>query len=165
MDWCISKFEPEATNCKPCLFQGAHSITGSGTAVYTCTAHCVQTHTTASMVSPRRPRLLIVVAHTLIIKRFVPPQLDTEKSNIMNSENTTLFLVSCFQYIFAGIVLSVGPPFRQPMRNNCKLYPTKKTKSHIDFLQCPSLSQSLRLFYFLHTCSSTRAPGWSISCN
>lgn len=49
---------------------------------------------------------------------FIPPQLDTQKSNIKNSENTTLFLISCFQYIFSGIVLSVGPPFRQSMRNN-----------------------------------------------
>lgn len=49
---------------------------------------------------------------------FIPPQLDTEKSNVENSENTTLFLVSCFQYIFSGIVQSIGPPFRQTMRNN-----------------------------------------------
>ena len=57
----------------------------------------------------------------LMITRFIPPQLDTQKSNIKNSENTTLFLISCFQYIFSGVVLSVGPPFRQSMRNNCKL--------------------------------------------
>ena len=56
----------------------------------------------------------------LMITRFIPPQLDTEKSNIKNSENTTLFLISCFQYIFSGVVLSVGPPFRQSMRKNCK---------------------------------------------
>ncbi|MCJ1461071.1 hypothetical protein MMC28_011453, partial [Mycoblastus sanguinarius] len=49
---------------------------------------------------------------------FIPPKLDTEQSNIVNSENTTLFLISCLQYIFSGIVLSVGPPFRQSMRNN-----------------------------------------------
>ncbi|KAL6713089.1 hypothetical protein ACLMJK_009210 [Lecanora helva] len=49
---------------------------------------------------------------------FKPPHLDKEKSNIVNSENTTLFLVSCFQYVFSGVVLSVGPPFRQTMRNN-----------------------------------------------
>ena len=53
--------------------------------------------------------------------RFIPPQLDTQKSNIRNSENTTLFLISCFQYIFSGIVLSVGPPFRQSTQNNGKL--------------------------------------------
>jgi cation-transporting P-type ATPase 13A2 len=51
--------------------------------------------------------------------RFIPPHLDREKSNIENSENTTLFLVSCYEYILSGIVLSVGPPFRQSMAHNC----------------------------------------------
>jgi len=54
------------------------------------------------------------------VYRFKPPKLNTEKSNIKNSENTTLFNVSCFQYVLSGIVLSVGPPFRQSMRNNRK---------------------------------------------
>ena len=64
-------------------------------------------------------------------KRFIPPQLDTQKSNIRNSENTTLFLISCFQYIFSGIVLSIGPPFRQSMRNNRKLV-TVTVERHTD---------------------------------
>lgn len=51
---------------------------------------------------------------------FIPPHLDKDKSNIENSENTTLFLVSTFEYILSGVVLSVGPPFRQAMSNNCK---------------------------------------------
>ena len=46
--------------------------------------------------------------------------MDREKSNVENSENTTLFLVSCYEYILSGIVLSVGPPFRQSMAHNCK---------------------------------------------
>lgn len=54
--------------------------------------------------------------------RFQPPRVDLEKSNIENSENTALFLVSCFQYIFMGVVLSVGPPFRKPMRSNGKRF-------------------------------------------
>ncbi|KAF8859586.1 P-type ATPase-like protein [Acephala macrosclerotiorum] len=49
---------------------------------------------------------------------YIPPHLDREKSNIMNSQNTTLFLVSCFEYILSGIVLNVGPPFRQSMAHN-----------------------------------------------
>ncbi|KAK6952288.1 hypothetical protein Daesc_006823 [Daldinia eschscholtzii] len=36
----------------------------------------------------------------------------------LNSENTTLFLVSCFEYIFIGVVLNAGRPFRQPMTQN-----------------------------------------------
>lgn len=49
---------------------------------------------------------------------FEPPRLDLEKSNIENSENTALFLLSCFQYVLMSVVLSVGPPFRKPMRSN-----------------------------------------------
>ncbi|KAG9877897.1 hypothetical protein KCU94_g21845, partial [Aureobasidium melanogenum] len=49
---------------------------------------------------------------------YQPPILDKEHSNSENSQNTTLFLVSCFQYILSAIVLSVGPPFRQSMTQN-----------------------------------------------
>ncbi|KNG82285.1 putative P-type ATPase [Aspergillus nomiae NRRL 13137] len=49
---------------------------------------------------------------------FKPPEIDLDNSNIENSENTALFLVSCFQYTLASVVLSVGPPFRKPMRSN-----------------------------------------------
>ncbi|RLL97324.1 hypothetical protein CFD26_102194 [Aspergillus turcosus] len=49
---------------------------------------------------------------------FQPPKIDLDNSNIKNSENTALFLISIFQYIFTSIVLSVGPPFRMPMRAN-----------------------------------------------
>ncbi|EFX01083.1 p-type ATPase [Grosmannia clavigera kw1407] len=49
---------------------------------------------------------------------FVPPVVDPDKSNIKNSENTALFLVSCFEYIFSGVVLNAGPPFRQSLWRN-----------------------------------------------
>lgn len=52
--------------------------------------------------------------------RYIPPQLNPDKSNPKNSENTALFLVSCFEYVFIGVVLSAGKPFRQPMNQNCK---------------------------------------------
>ncbi|CZT46197.1 related to cation translocating ATPases [Rhynchosporium secalis] len=51
---------------------------------------------------------------------FIPPHLDKTRSNIENSENTSLFLVSCFEYTLSGIVMSVGPPFRQSMSHNRK---------------------------------------------
>jgi cation-transporting P-type ATPase 13A2 len=54
------------------------------------------------------------------VSRFIPPYIDPEKPNIKNSENTALFLVSCFEYIFIGIVLNAGRPFRQPMTQNCQ---------------------------------------------
>jgi cation-transporting P-type ATPase 13A2 len=51
---------------------------------------------------------------------FIPPMINPEKSNVENSENTTLFLTSCFEYIFAGVVLNAGRPFRQSALQNCK---------------------------------------------
>lgn len=57
------------------------------------------------------------------VSRFIPPYVDPEKSNIKNSENTALFLVSCFEYIFIGVVLNAGRPFRQPMTQNCEHFP------------------------------------------
>lgn len=52
---------------------------------------------------------------------YIPPHLDKEKSNIRNSGNTVLFLLSCFEYIFSGIVLCAGPPFRQAWYQNLPL--------------------------------------------
>ncbi|RKF82377.1 putative cation-transporting ATPase [Golovinomyces cichoracearum] len=49
---------------------------------------------------------------------FIPPHLDKGEANIINSENTVLFLLSCFEYILSGIVLSVGPPFQQTWTRN-----------------------------------------------
>jgi len=49
---------------------------------------------------------------------YIPPTLDKEKSNVDNSQNTALFLVSCYQYTLSGVVLSVGPPFRQSLATN-----------------------------------------------
>jgi cation-transporting ATPase 13A2 len=51
-------------------------------------------------------------------KFYVPPFVDPEHSQSTNSENTTLFLVSCYQYILSAIVLSVGKPFRKSMADN-----------------------------------------------
>jgi cation-transporting ATPase 13A2 len=49
---------------------------------------------------------------------YIPPKLNKQKSNTDNSQNTALFLVSCYQYILSGVVLSVGPPFRESMTKN-----------------------------------------------
>ncbi|KAI1940234.1 hypothetical protein LOZ39_003598 [Ophidiomyces ophidiicola] len=51
-------------------------------------------------------------------KWYIPPKLNLNDTSIENSQNSALFLVSCFQYIFAGLILSVGRPFRQPMTSN-----------------------------------------------
>ncbi|KAJ5466756.1 cation-transporting ATPase [Penicillium diatomitis] len=77
------------------------------------------------VLTPLLGQIIMVVLGQLVIFKtvqmqpwYLPPQLDVDKSNIQNSENTSLFLFSCFQYIFTSVVLSVGPPFRQPMTKN-----------------------------------------------
>ncbi|OAX83464.1 hypothetical protein ACJ72_02182 [Emergomyces africanus] len=49
---------------------------------------------------------------------YVPPRRILDDTNVKNSQNTALFLLSCFEYIFSGPVISVGRPFRQPMTSN-----------------------------------------------
>lgn len=60
------------------------------------------------------------------MSRYHAPAVHKNKSNIHNSENTVLFELSNFQYIYGGFVLSTGKPFRQPVLQNCKSHvPTR----------------------------------------
>ena len=51
-------------------------------------------------------------------KWYIAPVIDKNHSNSLNSQNTALFLTSCFQYILSAVVLSVGKPYREPMSRN-----------------------------------------------
>lgn len=51
---------------------------------------------------------------------YQPPEVGHDKPSIENSENTALFLSSCFEYIFSGILLNAGPPYRQNNTKNCE---------------------------------------------
>ncbi|KAF2422106.1 P-type ATPase-like protein [Tothia fuscella] len=85
---------------------------------------------TASLVSrkvliPLLGQIFITVMAQLIafeyVQRqswYVPPVLDRKHSNSENSQDTTLFLLSCYLYILWAVVLSVGRPFREPMSGN-----------------------------------------------
>ncbi|CCG84260.1 protein of unknown function [Taphrina deformans PYCC 5710] len=64
--------------------------------------------------------LLQALVYVLVQEQpwYVPPTHHTDEPNIVNSDNTVLFLLSLFQYAFIAIILSVGPPYRQPMYKN-----------------------------------------------
>ncbi|KAK5166268.1 uncharacterized protein LTR77_008529 [Saxophila tyrrhenica] len=82
---------------------------------------------------------------------YQPPVIDRDHSNSHNSENTTLFLLSCYQYILSAIVLSVGPPFRQSMRHNLPfvitMFVALAISSYMLFDPAPWLYKLMELTY------------------
>lgn len=63
---------------------------------------------------------LQAVAYIIVQQQpwYIPPAGNTDEPNIESSDNTVLFLFSLFQYTLVAIILSVGPPYRQPMWRN-----------------------------------------------
>ncbi|PWN25160.1 hypothetical protein BDZ90DRAFT_281756 [Jaminaea rosea] len=59
--------------------------------------------------------------YTTIQPWYTDPTVDPDELNVVNPINTTLFLVSIFQYILVAAVFSVGPPYRKPMYTNAWL--------------------------------------------
>ena len=55
------------------------------------------------------------------MRRFQPIIPDPDGDNILCYENGAMFLFSNFQYIILAVILSNGPPYRQPFYCNCKL--------------------------------------------
>ncbi|KAF9529431.1 P-type ATPase [Crepidotus variabilis] len=53
---------------------------------------------------------------------YTPPPaqmlLENNKLESLNFENSSLFLISCFQYILVAAVFSIGPPYRKSMWTN-----------------------------------------------
>lgn len=109
---------PKTADRQLSVSQSPHTVVGPSRHMHPRPISRIYNSAATALVRAIPP--LLVDASYQPIYRFIPPVLDTEKSNIENSENTTLFLLSCFQYILSGIVLSVGPPFRQSMTRNCE---------------------------------------------
>ncbi|KAF3908733.1 hypothetical protein AA313_de0203996 [Arthrobotrys entomopaga] len=93
---------------------------------------------------------------------YIPPVVDPDKSNILNSQNTSLFLASGYQYILASVILSVGPPFRKPMSQNFPYVVTifvalsivtylllDPARSIMDFIELTEMSFSFKLVIIL----------------
>ncbi|KAF4983077.1 hypothetical protein FZEAL_1424 [Fusarium zealandicum] len=49
---------------------------------------------------------------------YIPPEVHRDEPSIKNSQNTALFLFSCFEYILSGVILNAGRPFRQRTTQN-----------------------------------------------
>ncbi|ORX82959.1 hypothetical protein K493DRAFT_240394 [Basidiobolus meristosporus CBS 931.73] len=93
---------------------------------------------------------------------YLPPTEFTSAKNVRNFENTSLFLISCFQYILTAIVFNVGPPYRRSMFSNrpfvitifillifsvyIVMYPSKVIMNILDLLGVP-LSYRLNLLF------------------
>ncbi|CCF46613.1 membrane protein [Colletotrichum higginsianum] len=75
---------------------------------------------------------------------YIPPRIEHDKSNIKNSDNTVLFLVSCFEYILAGVVLNAGPPFREKAVKNWPFLATIATTLLITLYMILGPARSVR---------------------
>lgn len=83
----------------------------------------------ANLISPKILAPLMLSILICIVFQAVPWLLVQTKSwykkpivggddAVESSDNTVLFFVSNFQYILTAVVLSIGPPYREPMSQN-----------------------------------------------
>jgi cation-transporting P-type ATPase 13A2 len=116
MEWPLSSVGAQTTYCQSRIPKGPDPVARADGHLRTCPSPRLRAGPKAVVVCivppiPSPPSNEI---------RYSPPVLDKDHSNSLNSENTSLFLISCYQYILSAVVLSVGPPFRQSMAYNCK---------------------------------------------
>ncbi|KAH0626031.1 hypothetical protein JD844_000730 [Phrynosoma platyrhinos] len=69
-----------------------------------------------TLLSPNITNLVNVTARQE--SQLGEEEADGEDDSVHSFENTTLFYISCFQYIAVALAFSKGRPFRQPIRTN-----------------------------------------------
>ncbi|KAL3228601.1 cation-transporting ATPase [Nakaseomyces bracarensis] len=83
----------------------------------------------ANLISPKILVPLVLDIFILFLFQFLPWLWIQERTwyikpvvggddAVQSSDNTVLFFISNFQYILTSIVLSIGPPYREPMWKN-----------------------------------------------
>ncbi|EDO16420.1 hypothetical protein Kpol_1030p30 [Vanderwaltozyma polyspora DSM 70294] len=84
---------------------------------------------TANLVSPKILVPLVVSILICLLFQIIPwivvqrmpwylKPVVGDDHTVISSDNTVLFFLSNFQYILVAVVLSVGPPYREPMSKN-----------------------------------------------
>ena len=50
--------------------------------------------------------------------RYIPPDVEFGEFEVRSMATTTIFYVSCFQYLMLAFALSKGPPYRRRIWTN-----------------------------------------------
>src|SRR5579871_1454851 len=109
MDWAILQIIAQTASFESCLEVGHH--------VDSRTHYYLRRRADFHSIFSERSELVFDPSFKIDF-RYIPPIVNPEDPEIRNSENTVLFLISCYQYIMIAVILSVGPPYREPMLKN-----------------------------------------------
>ncbi|KAF9952017.1 hypothetical protein BGZ72_006571 [Mortierella alpina] len=89
------------------------------------TANLVSRKVLTSLIGQMVIQLCIQATMFFLVRQqpwYQPPKYERGQKNIEGYENTTLFSLTIFIYIFVAVVFSVGPPYRKPMSSNRAYY-------------------------------------------